>query len=51
MHKFQFDTNKVIAFYDELSALLTRFENSEISEMELYVFMTDLHSDIADLIN
>lgn len=47
----KFETNKVIAFYDELSKILTDYESSEISEFELYLFLTDLHNDMANFIN
>lgn len=46
-----FSKNEIIAFYDELSRVLTDWECGEISDFELYDFMVDLHKSIAEKLN
>lgn len=36
-------------FYDELSCVLTEWEQGEISDFELYGFMVDTHNSINNL--
>ncbi len=43
--------NDLIKFYDELSFVLTDWEQSEISDFELYSFMVDLHNKLAEILN
>lgn len=45
------DRDQVIAFYDELCAVLTKWECSEITPLDLYCFMVDVAIKLAEMIN
>jgi len=45
------EKNKIVAFYDELSFILTDWEQSNITDFELYSFMVDVHNNIAEILN
>lgn len=47
----KFDKNEIISYYDELSRVLTDWENGEISDYELYSFMVDTHNTLAEILN
>jgi hypothetical protein len=47
----EFSKNEIIAYYDELSRVLTDWENGEISDYELYSFMVDTHNAISEKLN
>lgn len=47
----KFNKNDIISFYDELSRVLTDWEQAEISDFELYDFMVDLHNQLAEILN
>lgn len=41
----------LVRFYDELSFILTDWEQGTISDFELYDFMVDIHKKIAEVLN
>ena len=51
MEYFEIKKDDFIEFYDNLSYVLTDYENSKISDFELYDFMVQLHNKMAEKLN
>ena len=47
----EFEKQKIVAFYDRLSAILTRIEDGDCNELEPYFFLVNLHRDLAEILN